>query len=336
MPGPFASLEGLMRLSRNEGIDVRTPLLRVLTDLYVQEPAHTREEEQQYVELALRLLPDVDAATRSVVARKLKAYPQAPVAVLDAIVQAMPEIVIAPLAGSPEKPAGADRGDAAASPDSPVEPLHPVAPADAGLADRAGSISLGEAFLQMTAAERAKLLQGLDQTDRPDEDSDDAFSLPPRAGARKRLERAALQRNNSEFARELSLSLGISPRVANRIAHDDSGELIVVATKALDMRIDMLVRILLILNPAIGESVERVFTLYSLYERLLPETVAPIVTGWREEAASRASVRFQSVHADDGKDAVGSVRELPRAAEEAARRTTPAPGIAPRRQTSGG
>src|SRR5262245_61621016 len=88
----FANLDGLVRLSNTEGVDIRRPLLRVLTDLYVQEKSHTREEEQQYVELTLRLLPAVDASTRFAIARKLATYRLTPAAIREALVRTAPEI----------------------------------------------------------------------------------------------------------------------------------------------------------------------------------------------------------------------------------------------------
>ena len=39
----FPKLEGLDSLARRDGVDIRPTLLRVLTDLYVQKPAHTSE-----------------------------------------------------------------------------------------------------------------------------------------------------------------------------------------------------------------------------------------------------------------------------------------------------
>ena len=47
----FPGFDGLMTLSRREGVDIRPTLLRVLTDLYVQATAHSGDEEQQFVEL---------------------------------------------------------------------------------------------------------------------------------------------------------------------------------------------------------------------------------------------------------------------------------------------
>jgi hypothetical protein len=72
------NLDGLIGLARQDGVDVRPTLVRVLTDLYVQKRAHTTEEEHRYTELALWLLAGVDVATRAAVAKKLAAYPQAP------------------------------------------------------------------------------------------------------------------------------------------------------------------------------------------------------------------------------------------------------------------
>ena len=47
----FPGFDGLMTLSRREGVDIRPTLLRVLTDLYVQTNAHTDDEVRQFVEL---------------------------------------------------------------------------------------------------------------------------------------------------------------------------------------------------------------------------------------------------------------------------------------------
>src|SRR5437764_9902015 len=74
----FPKLEGLDSLARRDGVDIRPTLLRVLTDLYVQKPTHTSEEERHYTELALRLIDSVDLPTRMAVARKIGPYAGAP------------------------------------------------------------------------------------------------------------------------------------------------------------------------------------------------------------------------------------------------------------------
>ena len=66
----------------------------------------------------------------------------------------------------------------------------------------------------------------------------------------------------------LERGLSVERELATRIVHDASGEGIVVAAKALGMKADVLQRILLFLNPAIGQSVERVFELAQLYDEI--------------------------------------------------------------------
>ena len=78
----FPGFDGLMSLSRREGVDVRPTLLRVLTDLYVQTRVHSEDEQRQFTELATRLIDQVDDATRAAVKAKLAIYPLTPVPVL--------------------------------------------------------------------------------------------------------------------------------------------------------------------------------------------------------------------------------------------------------------
>ena len=81
------------------------------------------------------------------------------------------------------------------------------------------------------------------------------------------LENAALKRNLTEFSRLLEEALDIDHALAERITRDDAGEPIVVAAKALRLTAAVLQRILLFLNPVIGQSVARVFELAHLYDR---------------------------------------------------------------------
>ena len=81
-PPFFPGFDGLMTLSRREGVDIRPTLLRVLTDLYVQASAHSADEERQFVELTSRLIDAVDDATRAAVRARLAIYPGTPAEVL--------------------------------------------------------------------------------------------------------------------------------------------------------------------------------------------------------------------------------------------------------------
>src|SRR5438045_8996358 len=73
--------DGLITLSRREGVDIRPTLLRVLTDLYVQANAHSGDEARQFVELTSRLIDEVDDATRAAVRARRAVYRGTPVEV---------------------------------------------------------------------------------------------------------------------------------------------------------------------------------------------------------------------------------------------------------------
>src|ERR1017187_7530988 len=78
----FSGLDGLLTLSRREGVDIRPTLLRVLTDLYVQASTHSSDEARQFVELTSRLIDEVDDATRAAVRARLAIYPGTPAEIL--------------------------------------------------------------------------------------------------------------------------------------------------------------------------------------------------------------------------------------------------------------
>src|SRR5215472_6477887 len=78
----FPGFDGLMTLSRREGVDIRPTLLRVLTDLYVQAAQHSSDEKRQFVELTSRLIDEVDDATRAAVRGRLAIYPDTPTEIL--------------------------------------------------------------------------------------------------------------------------------------------------------------------------------------------------------------------------------------------------------------
>jgi hypothetical protein len=303
---PPPNLEGLLQLSRREGVDIRPPLLRVLTDLYVQGASHTREEEQQYVELALRLLPDVDIPTRTAVANKLASYPAAPTPIIAFLAGDVPQVA-RPILAHPEPEPGPGRNEQADFAGAPVSTAAtqeisalPSEDVSTGAVEsavaNAQTATLGEAFLQAKPAERVRLLTQF-EAQPPASPAADVPS--PNAELARRLELAALQRNEREFAHELELALRVPRETALRIVRDRSGEPVIVAALALTVPVAVLQRVLLFLNPAIGESVERVFALSRLYEQLSPRAALPIIASWRDEVARRSAVRYVGVHADE-------------------------------------
>lgn len=288
MSRAFASLDGLLRLSRTDGVDIRPALLRVITDLFVQEETHTREEVQQYAELSLRLLPVVDEATRSAVIAKLTIFPGTPVWLLQEIGR-LPQTQASAAAHEPIAVAVGAVETNTSLPEAEARP-QPVAQA----AEPAAT-SIGERFLRATSAERQELLLQLEETETQAREPSWFRSRPRMV---ERLEAAAQEREVHEFARELQQSFGLSSRIADTIVNDPGGEPLLVVARAAGMQEDVLLRVLLLLNPAIGQSVERVFSLYRLYPRIGLAAVAPIMTSWREESRTPRP-RYQPLHAPD-------------------------------------
>ena len=103
----------------------------------------------------------------------------------------------------------------------------------------------------------------------------------------RRLENAALKRDHGEFIRVLERALGVSRALAEMITRDNSGEPFVVAAKALGIKADVLQRILLFLNPVIGQSAQRIYELSRLYDELKPGAVDRMTAIWRTSAPRR-------------------------------------------------
>lgn len=269
-------IDRLVDLACRDGIDIRPTLLRVVTDLYVQKPAHTAEEETQYVELALGLIASADAPTRATVIARLRDYPAAPIALLRELGAAPPATDAAAVGGASE-------------PDDLVD-----------------------LFFAASPEERRLILANLDvATPAP------AAPVAAAEGTNARLEAAALKRDAGEFVRTLEPALGITRALAERIARDSSGEPLVVAAKALAMSAPALQRILLMLDPAIGQSIARVYGLARLFEELTPATAAHMVAIWRAPHG-RARPAHEPVYWDDERRGVR--QRSPHRQENAAQR----------------
>ena len=287
----FPALEGLVDLANRDNIDISPTLLRVLTDLYVTKPKHSSEEERQYTELVLRLLDVVDVSARYTLAQRLANYAQAPLPVVrrlarDVIAVAEPILrhsqvlngaellAIAKEAGPGHVAAVAAREDL--RPHGQLETVTSTTDPFAG--SSAAASELSELFFSANATERRFILLNLDYAPLPP-----AKPINPQlAGeAVRRIETAALLHNVETFARELARALAITHAQARQLADDPTGEPIVVAAKALGMPADVLQRILLCLNPAISQSVQRVYDLADLYEQLKPEAALRLVAIWQ-------------------------------------------------------
>jgi hypothetical protein len=235
-------LDSLVDLACRDGVDIRPTLLRVLTDLYVQKPIHSLEEEAQYVELALGLIDTVDASTRAAVAGRLSAYSGAPAAILSKLAS-----VSSPGTSVDGGPEGSD---------------------------------LIELFFSAEAEDRRLILVNLDVAS----GATARRAMPAAGEMMRRLENAALKRNQGEFIRVLERALGVSRELAERVARDNSGEPIVVVAKALGIKAEVLQRILLFLNPIIGQSAQRLYELSHLFDELNPAAAERMVSIWRTTA----------------------------------------------------
>ena len=323
-------LEDLADFGLRSGVDVRPTLLRVLTDLYVQRLAHRPDEERHYTELALRLLEAVDVPTRIAVARRLAGYRSPPLRVLQWLTEDVPEVAGQLRLHSFVQPSS---GIDTAAPNPAVIPLVEDDPSSErerlaeppDVIDRTAAGALNELFFAANAEERRLILLNLDVV-APVPAGRVGVSRDPSVG--RRLEAAALGRNNEEFAQQLARALRIPREQARRMARDELGEPVAVAGKALGLARDVLHRILLFVNPAVGHSVERVHALAALYDAMTPQAAQGMVEIWQALPQNeRAGAKHQPLTWDE------VMRRGARAAP-AAPRTAPAPRTNERRNAS--
>ena len=292
MSAIFPKLEGLDSLARRDGVDIRPTLVRVLTDLYVQKPAHSAEEERHYTELALRLIDSVDLATRATIAKKLGAYASAPPAVArrlarDVIEVAEPilrhsRVLTAADLDAVVRDFGASHASVIAARQEPLPqtatPVLRQTPAASSAQDplsHDSEIGLAELFFSAQPAERRMLLMSLGSVE-----AEKPQAVQP-VETNRALEAAALGRDRAGFMKMLESALGLTREQSERIVTDPSGEPLLIAAKALAMPSVALQRILMFIDPAIGESVQRVFDLAGLYERVSADAAHKIIASLR-------------------------------------------------------
>ena len=177
-------------------------------------------------------------------------------------------------------PAATDSGRIARLVPASREAAEPGVPIPAA-ADR------GEAFFAATAAGRRELLALIAKEcagqDAPVGDQ------PP--ADFKRLDAAVLEGRVGELIREFERTLDLPRSLCERIVNDPLGEPIVVAAAAARIPIAVLQRILLLINPAVSHSVERVFDLTNLYYELDRRAADRLMSLWREAAPRGESRR---------------------------------------------
>lgn len=283
-------MTGLAGLADRTGVDIKPTLLRVLTDLYIQKSTHTPHEDRHFTELALRLIDVVDDATRLAIATRLQKHPGAPKAVLERLAQ-----LTTPPAGASQQ-GSIELFDHDTSLDDDLgifEPATPAAqpspsdrrpmPTGTPLPIDVDYVAQREAFFSADSHDRKLILLNLAYVAEQD------VALARDTNINRYLEQAALAGRAQEFTTLLQQGLGVSRALSRRIVTDASGEPFVVAAKALTMPTDVFQRILMSLNPNIGQSVERVFELSDLFLELPLPSALHLVAIWR--AADRMEAR---------------------------------------------
>jgi hypothetical protein len=287
----FPGFDGLMTLSRREGVDIRPTLLRVLTDLYVQTSAHSDDEERQFVELTSRLIDEVDDATRAVVRARLAIYPGTPAEVLKRLgLQRTSANQVIPLAPEIPAPPPAAAAVKAALSEAQLRMSSNLSmqPKDAA--------EITDMFFSASASERALILHNLLET--PLKAS---ARIPAARAARaiETLEMAAFAADVENFTLELGEALILPWRLAAQLVNDPGGEPLACAVKALDMPSPVFQRVLLFLKPEFGCSVETVYRLSRLYDRLSERSALIMLAAWRGSTMAVARAKYRPSLYDD-------------------------------------
>jgi hypothetical protein len=283
----LSGFDGLMTLSRREGVDIRPTLLRVLTDLYVQTNSHTADEELQFVELASRLIDQVDDATRAVVRARLAVYPHTPAVIARKLGLLRAEA--GPPAGQASDAEAKDlRRPRASDAEAPAPARLSMLPADAS--------RISDMFFAADSRERAAILDDL---------ANAPFRPSPRLPAERAaraihiLEMAAFAADQENFTREIAEALILPARMAAQVVDDAGGEPLACALKTIGMTSEAYQRVLLFLNPEVGSSVAAVYRLSRLYDRLSERAALILLAAWRGAAAPNTRARYQALLHDD-------------------------------------
>ena len=327
-PPLLPGLDGLLTLSRREGVDIRPTLLRVLTDLYVQASKHSTDEERQFVELTSRLIDQVDDATRAAVRARLAIYPNAPAETLRklGLKPANPAHSV-PVAREIVREVGTEVAKEIHKeiPAPPAAPVQPGPLAEAQLRMQANlsmqpkdAAEIHDMFFRASASERALILYNLAET-------------PLRASARipaaraaravETLEMAAFAADVESFTIEIGETLILPTRVAAQVVNDPGGEPLACAARALDIPSPVFQRVLLFLNPEIGTSVHHVYRLSRLYDRLSERSALVMLAAWRGSTMAVTRAKYRPTLHDDERQ---RARATPAQARPAAQ-----PGSAP-------
>jgi hypothetical protein len=155
---------------------------------------------------------------------------------------------------------------------------------------------ISDMFFAASAGERALILHNLDET-------------PLKASARipahranraiQILEMAAFASDAENFALELGEALILPARIATQVTEDPGGEPLACALKALDMPAPVFQRVLLFLNPEFGTSVNNVYRISRLYDRLTERSSLVMLAAWRGSTMAVTRAKYRPALYDD-------------------------------------
>ncbi|MGB9115120.1 DUF2336 domain-containing protein [Bradyrhizobium sp.] len=323
----FPGFDGLMTLSRREGVDIRPTLLRVLTDLYVQASMHSEDEARQFVELTSRLIDQVDDATRAAVRARLAVYPGTPIQVLKqlGLKPSHPDRRV-PLAQ--QIPASSIPADPAAA------PQELKAPSDAQLRlasnltmQPTDAAEISGLFFGAGSSERALILHNLADTPLK---ASPRIPAPRAARAIETLEMAAFAADVENFTLELGESLILPWKISTQVVNDPGGEPLACAAKSLGMPSPVFQRVLLFLKPEFGTSVHTVYRLSRLYDILSERSALVMLAAWRGSTMAVTRAKYHPSLYDDERH-----HARPAAAQTRPSAQPPGTGVVPRTGSQG-
>jgi hypothetical protein len=317
----FPGFDGLMTLSRREGVDIRPTLLRVLTDLYVQASVHSEDETRQFVELTSRLIDQVDDATRAAVRARLAIYPGTPAEVVR-------QLGLKP--SGPEQRVPLAQELPSSVPSAP--PVKALSEAQLRMASNLSmqpqdAAEISGMFFDASASERASILHNLSDTPLRA-----AARIPVARAARaiETLEMAAFAADVENFTIELGEALILPWKVATQVVNDPGGEPLACAARALDMPGPVFQRVLLFLKPEFGSSVNTVYRLSRLYDRLSERSALIMLAAWRGSTMAVTRAKYRPTLYDDERN-----RGRSAAAQTRPATSLPGTGIIPRKGSQG-
>jgi hypothetical protein len=284
-----ARLPDPLELGRDDGLDIRPTLLRALTDLYLQRPVHTPEDESCYTELALRLLDAVDVSERAALAERLAKYSAAPRALVERLAGDVTEVAKPILRHgrrlNPAEPAAQPAKASAAH--SPAPLPGESAPRGRSTVAPSEAHELSELFYAASSTERRLILANLAYAV--------VIPIAPLSSAAPldicRLVSAILEGGSQAVAQEIERLLGLSRRQAHRIVGDQRGEPILVAAKAINLPADVMACWAAQRSCVPAQPADHVDALAALYEEISADAARRLITIWRSADAGGSDAR---------------------------------------------